>query len=75
MESNSIEKYVYMVVIVVVLFQIVANTLPILQTSGNLINDTGVTLGSLFASNGVLWIVLLAGIFLMVIKSIMSKKK
>jgi hypothetical protein len=75
MNENGVEKYVYIVVIIVVLFQIVASTLPTLQTAGNAINATGVTLGSLFASNGVLWIVLLAMIFLAVIKGFLSKKK
>lgn len=75
MESNVIEKYVYAFVIIVVLFKIVANLMPTLTSAGNEVNATGITLGSLFASNGVLWIVLLAGIFLMVIKTVMGKKK
>jgi hypothetical protein len=75
MDGNVIEKYVYIFVIIVVLFKIVANLMPTLTASGNEINATGITLGSLFASNGVLWIVLLAGIFLMVIKNVMGKHK
>lgn len=84
-DSHKIEKYVYIFIIIVVLFKIVANLLPTLTTAGGDINSTlsnstvyGTGLSSfagLFGSGSVLWIVLLAFIFLMVLKSIMGGKK
>jgi hypothetical protein len=85
MDSSKIEKYVYIFIIIVVLFKITANLLPTLTSAGGEINSTlsnttiygtGVSgFGALFGSGSVLWIVLLAFIFLMVLKSVIGGKK
>lgn len=75
MDEKSVEKYVYIFIIIVVLFKIVASMLPTLTAAGDEINATGIGLGSLFSKTGVLWIVLLAMLFLMIVKALMGSRK
>lgn len=60
----------------VLLFKIMAAVIPEAQTAGNVLNATaGLPLKSLFASNGVVFILLMAGAIIMIVYSVMPKGK
>ena len=72
--SGTIEKYVVIFLMVVVLFKVVATLIPEAMDAGDEINDTNAPLGTLFASNGVVWILVMAGLLILLVKSFMKTK-
>jgi hypothetical protein len=72
--SDTASKYIFLFVITVVVLQVVASLLPEAQTAGDNLSDEGVPLGGLFASDGVLWIIVMAGLLILMVRSYMNKK-
>jgi hypothetical protein len=62
--TEKLKNVILGFVLVIVLFQVAAELLPEAQSAGNLINDTGISLASLLASDGVLWVIFVVGLFL-----------
>lgn len=65
--TATITNYIIMFVLITVLFLIVANLYPTASAAGNQLNASGVPLGSLFTSGGVIWLVIMAAILLGVV--------
>ncbi len=63
------------IVLLVVLFQLYANLVPEAQTAGNTLNASGVPLGSLFVSGGVVFVIIMAALVILVVKSFMPGGK
>lgn len=72
--SGTIEKYLYVFIIVVVLLKAIAELLPEAQTAGDELNATGAPLGSFFVSDGIVWLLVMAGLVLLFVKTFMTKK-
>ena len=53
---------------ITILFQIVSAMLPTANTAGDAINATGAPLGSLFASGGVVFLLIMASLILLIVK-------
>lgn len=75
MSKINVEKIVYGFVIVAILFYAVAELIPTMNTAGDSINATGVPLGSLFASGGLIFLIIMAGILILVMKNFLSRTK
>lgn len=76
-KSLSVEKWVYVIIIFVVLFLVVAALMPALQTA--LTNLSGGNyfgpLSSLFSSTGIVVIILGAALIIVVLRSLLGKHK
>ena len=70
---NGVWKYMSALIGIIVLFLALAELLPSAQTAGDTLNATGVPLGSLFASGGVVFLIIMAGILFYVFKAVSKK--
>lgn len=69
MNDNLVEKWIYGIILLVVLFKVVASLLPEAQSAGDELNASGVPLGSFFAGDGIVFLVIMAGILILVVRS------
>lgn len=63
------------IVLVTVLFLLYAQLVPEAQTAGDTLNATGVPLGDLFTSTGVVFIIIMAALIILVVKAFLPGKK
>jgi len=63
------------IVLLVVLFQLYAQLIPTAQTAGDSLNSAGVPLGDLFTSSGVVFVIIMASLIILVVKSFMPGKR
>lgn len=73
--TQKIDSYILLFIGGIVLMKLVAKFLPQLMSAGNELNETGVGGADLFASDGILWFILLVAIFYLLYKSLWSGKK
>jgi len=74
--SLDVNKYVTVIVSMIVLFVVVAALLPTLKASGQDLNESiGGTIGGIFGTTGILWTLLAVGILVVVIYAILPKKR
>lgn len=73
--DSIVEKWIYGIILLVVLFKVVAQLLPEAQDAGDELNSSGVPLGSFFASDGIVFLVIMAGILILVVRSYMKGGK
>lgn len=71
--TGSLNSAIIGIVLLVVLFKLYASLVPEAQSAGDELNDSGVPLGSLFTSNGVIFIIMMVGLVVVVVKSVMPK--
>jgi uncharacterized membrane protein len=74
MKTDTINKAIMGIILLVVLFQLYATLVPEAQTAGDTLNSSGVPLGSLFASGGVVFVIIMAALIILVVNSFMNKK-
>jgi len=73
--TSTLNTAILAIILLVVLFQIYANLVPTAQTAGNTLNASGVPLGSLFVSTGVVFVIIMAALLIVVVKSFMPSGK
>lgn len=73
--ASTIEQYITVIILVVILFLIIAALFPTLTSAGSTLNASGFPLGSLFVSGGAAWYILAAGVVILLIKSLFKKGK
>lgn len=73
--GNVIEKAILAIVLLVVLLQLYATLIPEAQTAGDALNASGVPLGGLFVAGGVIFVIIMAALVILVVKSFMSGTK
>ena len=61
------------IVLLVVLFQLYATLIPEAQSAGDTLNASGVPLGGLFTSGGIVFIIIMAALVILVVKAFMPK--
>jgi len=62
-------------VLVTVLFQLYSQLVPTAQTAGDTLNASGVPLGNLFTSSGVVFVIIMASLIILVVKAFMPGGK
>lgn len=72
--GSTLTSLFYAIVILVVLFKGYAVLVPEAQTAGDELNTSGVPLGGLFTSSGVVFLVIMAALVIAVIKNFMGSK-
>lgn len=75
LNTNMIQTAILGIVLLVVLFQLYATLVPTAQTAGDTLNSSGVPLGSLFASTGVVFVIIMAALIIVVTKAFMPGGK
>lgn len=72
--KNTLETSFYTIVLLVVIFKGYAALMPEAQSAGDELNASGVPLGSLFTANGVVFLIIMAALVIMIIRSVMTTK-
>ena len=72
--EKTLETGAYGIILLVVLFKLYAVLVPEAQSAGTALNASGVPLGSLFTANGVVFIVIMAALVILVIRSFLKQK-
>lgn len=73
--ASKVTEGVTAIILVVVLFLMFAELVPEAQTAGNTLNSSGVPLGTLFTSNGVMILLIMVGLLLTVLKVVLPSSK
>lgn len=73
--TGMINTAIIAIVLLVVLFQLYAVLVPTAQTAGDTLNATGVPLGNLFTSGGVVFVIIMAALLFVVVRSFLGGKK
>lgn len=74
LNSGSIERYIMVFVLVLVLFKVIAQLFPDVTQAGESLNASGFPLASFFSSGGVLWYLVAVGLLFLVYKSFSGSK-
>jgi len=75
LNSGMLNTAILGIVLLVVLFKLYAELVPEAQTAGDELNESGVPLGSLFTSSGLVFIIIMASLVVVVVKSFMPGGK
>ena len=75
LNTGILNTAILAIILLVVLFQIYAELVPEAQTAGDALNETGVPLGSLFTSEGVVFVIIMAALLILVVKAFMPGTK
>ena len=73
--TGTLEKFILLIVMTVALFKVGAALIPEGQAAGDELNASGVPLGSFFTGDGIVWLLVMVGILIVVIRNYMSKGK
>lgn len=73
--TGAISTAILSIVLLVVLFQLYADLVPTAQAAGDSLNASGVPLGSLFVSSGIVFLVIMAALIILVVKAFMPSGK
>jgi hypothetical protein len=73
--TKMIETAFLVFILVTVLFESVGTLFPTLQTAGNTLNASGMPLGSFFASGGVVYLLMAAGLIILIVRTFMTGKR
>lgn len=71
LQSGILNTAILSIVLLVVLFQLYATLVPEAQAAGDTLNESGVPLGSLFAGTGIVFVIIMAALVILVVKSFM----
>ncbi len=72
LNNNTLTSAILGIVLLVVLFQLYATLLPEAQASGDALNASGVPLGGLFVGGGIVFVIIMAALIILVVKSFMG---
>jgi len=75
LNTGVLNTAILAIILLVVLFQIYAELIPEAQTAGDALNATGAPLGSLFVASGVVFVIIMAALLILVVKSFMPGTK
>jgi len=75
LSTGIINSAILAIVLLVVLFQLYAQLVPTAQTAGNTLCSSGVPLGGLFKSTGVVFVIIMAALIILVVKAFMPGGK
>ena len=70
--TSMINNAILGIVLLVVLFKLYATLVPEAQTAGDELNASGVPLGNLFTSNGIIFLVIMVALIIVVVRSFLK---
>jgi len=74
-DAKTIEKYVLVFVLVLVLFKVIASVFPMVTASAIELNGSGFPLAEFFLADGALWYLVGAALLFVVYRSFSTAKK
>lgn len=75
LKTGILQTAILALVLLVVLFQLYENLVPEAQSAGDALNASGVPLGGLFTSQGVVFVIIMAALIILVVKSFLGGVK
>ena len=75
LSTGMLNQAIIAIVMIVVLFKLYASLVPEAQTAGDELNASGVPLGSLFSSDGIIFIIIMVALLIVIVRAIMGKGK
>lgn len=75
LSTGMLNQAILAIVLLVVLFKLYAQLVPEAQTAGDELNSSGVPLGGLFTSDGVIFLIIMAALVIVVVRAFMTKGK
>lgn len=75
LQPGILNQAILALVLLVVLFQLYAALVPEAQAAGNQLNASGVPLGSLFVGTGIVFVIIMAALVILVVKSFLPGGK
>jgi len=73
--TSVLNTAILAIILLVVLFELYANLVPTAQTAGNTLCNSGVPLGGLFNSTGVVFVIIMAALLILVVTAFIPKGK
>lgn len=73
--TNVLSTAILAIVLLVVLFQLYSDLVPEAQAAGDSLNASGVPLGNLFVGTGVVFVIIMAALIILVVKSFLPRGK
>lgn len=74
LQTGVLQNAILGLVLLVVLFQLYANLVPEAQSAGDQLNASGVPLGALFSGQGIVFVIIMASLIILVVKSFLPGK-
>jgi len=75
LSTGMLNSAILAIILLVVLFQLYAELLPEAQSAGDTLNQSGVPLGNLFIGTGVVFVIIMAALIIVIVKSFMPGGK
>ena len=75
LDTSILNTAILAIVLLVVLFQLYAQLVPEAQAAGDQLNASGVPLGALFAGQGIVFVIIMAALIILVVKSFLPSGK
>ena len=75
LSAGMLNTAIISIILIVILFQLYSTLVPEAQASGNTLNASGVPLGNLFTSSGVVFVIIMASLIIVIVRSFMGGKK
>ncbi len=75
LSTSVLNTAILAIVLLVVLFQLYSELVPEAQAAGNELNASGVPLGNLFVGTGVVFVIIMAALIILVVRSFMPSGK
>ncbi len=72
LSTGVINTAILAIVLLTVLFQLYADLVPTAQAAGDELNSSGVPLGNLFVGSGIVFLIIMAALIILVVKSFMG---
>ena len=73
--SGRVTSAVEAIILIVVLFLLFADLVPEVQSAGDSLNASGVPLGSLFVGSGIVFVIIMAALVILVVRSFLPGGK
>lgn len=75
LSTSMLNTAILAIVLIVVIFKLYAALIPTAQTAGNELCASGAPLGNLFSGDGVVFIILMAALVIVIVRSVMPGSK
>lgn len=75
LNTSMLNTAILAIVLVTILFELYADLMPVAQAAGDTLNASGVPLGSLFVGTGIVFLIIMAALIILVVKSFMPSGK
>lgn len=75
LSTGMLNQAILGIILLVVIFLLYSELVPEAQSAGDTLNATGVPLGSLFTSSGVVFVIVMAALIILVVKSFLPGGK